>query len=259
MSLADEYRQQSRWRDWPRLFAALPDCAGRRVYDLGCAIGDQSAELAARGARVIGIDSNAELLAAARARNVPCAEFIAADLRALPGDLPAADGIWCSFATAYFVDLTPVLSAWSQFLAPGGWIALTEIDDLFAHEPLGAATWALLDGYVAESLRTRRYDFKMGSKLADSLTAAGFSVEHACEVADREFAFRGPAEPDVVDAWRRRFERMPVLRAFCGADAARVRDEFLACLAHPDHRSLGSVRFCLATTGGSREARHGGR
>ena len=54
------------------------------MLDLGCAVGDLAAELAARGARVIGMDLNEELLAEARARGLPGARFDLGDLRALP-------------------------------------------------------------------------------------------------------------------------------------------------------------------------------
>ena len=45
------------------------------MLDLGCAVGDQSAELEARGATVIGIDLNEELLREAQLRHLPNAEF----------------------------------------------------------------------------------------------------------------------------------------------------------------------------------------
>lgn len=152
----------SPWRDWSTALAALPPLAGELVLDLGCGVGDQAAELLARGARVIGFDANEELLDAARARTLEGAEFHGADLRALPElDRPAA-GLWCSFASAYFVELAPVLQGWARALRPGGWIALTEIDDLFAHEPLGARTRELLEAYAQEAVRERRYDFRMG-------------------------------------------------------------------------------------------------
>ena len=36
MSLAEEYRRQAAWRDWPRIFEALPPLRGLTVLDLGC-------------------------------------------------------------------------------------------------------------------------------------------------------------------------------------------------------------------------------
>jgi 2-polyprenyl-3-methyl-5-hydroxy-6-metoxy-1,4-benzoquinol methylase len=66
MSLAEEYRRQLAWRSWAIILDALPLLPGHKVLDLGCAVGDQAAELAARGARVLGVDLDEELLQAAR-------------------------------------------------------------------------------------------------------------------------------------------------------------------------------------------------
>src|SRR5262245_37712030 len=110
MSLSEEYRRQLEWRDWPRVFEELPPLRGRTVLDLGCGVGDQAAELVKRGARVLGIDANDELLREARSRRLPGAEFRLADLRALPDLGLAADWIWSSFAAAYFPDLPTALA-----------------------------------------------------------------------------------------------------------------------------------------------------
>jgi SAM-dependent methyltransferase len=247
MSLADEYRRQRAWRDWVTAFGALPDLRGRLVLDLGCGPGDLAAELVARGARVIGVDGHEELLAAARANGLAGAEFRRHDLATLPDLGVVADGIWCSFATAYFTELTPVLAAWARHLRPGGWIALTEIDDMFGHEPVAARTRELLAGYAGDAFAARRYDFRMGRKLRGHLERAGFTVAAERTLADAELAFDGPAPPDVLAAWRARLERMTLLRAHCGAEWDAVREDILACLARPDHRATATVVFCLAS------------
>ncbi|NOT31544.1 MAG: hypothetical protein HOP15_13940 [Planctomycetes bacterium] len=56
----------------------------------------------------------------------------------------------------------------------------------------------------------------------------------------------GPAPPEVLAAWRNRLERMPLLRSACGAGFERLRDDFLGCLARPEHRASARVVFCLA-------------
>jgi 2-polyprenyl-3-methyl-5-hydroxy-6-metoxy-1,4-benzoquinol methylase len=137
MTLSDEYLRQLGFRPWAKVMDSLPPLHGKTVLDLGCAVGDQAALLAARGARVIGIDGNPELLETARSRGIPSAEFRHGYLHALDETEPA-DGIWCSFAVAYFTDFAPILGVWKQRLKPGGWIALTEIDELFGHEPVNA-------------------------------------------------------------------------------------------------------------------------
>jgi len=245
MELAAEYRRQFDWRAWPEIFATLPPLRDRTVLDLGCGPGDQAAELTARGARVIGIDANAEFIAAAQARGLPNAEFQLGDLRALRPDL-AADGIWSSFAAAYFPDLPATLARWGERLRPGGFVALTEIDDLFAHEPLSAGTSELFAAYTSAALAAGWYDFQMGRKLARHLTASGFEVTKALVLGDQELAFDGPALPAVLDAWRRRFDRMAGLRQYCGPAFEGVRDEFLACLALHTHRAHARVHCAVA-------------
>jgi len=85
MSLADEYKRQARWRNWEPVLRLLPLRAGERVLDIGCALGDQSAMLAARGAQVVGVDANAELLAQADRRAIPGASFVQADAADVSG------------------------------------------------------------------------------------------------------------------------------------------------------------------------------
>jgi trans-aconitate methyltransferase len=75
---------------------------------------------------VIGIDLNEELLREARSQGLPGAEFRLADLRTWREPGLAADGIWSSFAAAYFIDFPVVLAGWASHLRPGGWMAITE-------------------------------------------------------------------------------------------------------------------------------------
>ena len=245
MSLADDYNRQFGWRSWTTVFDALPRLAGQTILDLGCAVGDQAALLAQRGAHVIGIDGNAELLAVAKSRGIANAEFREGDVRTPNLDRPV-HGIWSSFTAAYLLDLPDVLADWRTDLQPGGWIALTEVDNLFGHEPLGARSASLLEDYAQDSLEQGRYDFHTGRKLAGHLERAGFKISRELTLEDRELAFEGPASADILEAWGLRFDRMKLLQDFCGADFAHVRDEFLRCLEQPEHHSLAKVRCCIA-------------
>lgn len=248
MTIVDNYRSQWKWRSWPTVFDALPDVSGTTVLDLGCGIGDQAAELVGRGARVIGFDLNDELLEAARARRIPNAEFTRADLRALPDPKVLADGLWCSFTAAYFTDLASVLPQWCKHLRPGAWVALTEVDDLFGHAPLSGRANDVFRGYRRQALAAGRYDFRMGRKLREYAERAGLRVTGSFTVPDMELSFDGPARPEVVLAWRNRLEGMRLLQDFCGDDFAEVRDEFLAAISHPDHRSAAKVCCVVAIT-----------
>jgi SAM-dependent methyltransferase len=245
LDLHEEYKRQYQWRPWSRIFDMLPPLSGRTVLDLGCAVGDQSAQLAARGAAVIGVDANGDLLSDARSRALSGAEFLVADLAELDLDR-TVDGIWCSFTAAYFPDLPPVLAAWRRHLKPGGWIALTEVDDLFGHEPMAPQTRSVLEAFAASALTAGRYDFHMGRKLRRHLERSGFVVREELKLEDRELAFGGAASSEVMDAWTTRFDRMRLLRDFCGSRFVSVRDEFLSCLARTEHQSRAQVYCCLA-------------
>lgn len=247
MNLVDEYQRQFVWRAWPVIFDALPPLAGKAVLDIGCGIGDQAAELAVRGARVFGVDNNEELIRAAQARGLAESEFRVADLRELPDFGVRFDGLWCSFVAAYFPDLPAVLALWGRQLKPGGWLALTEIDNLFGHEPLSTGTKAKMQAYAHDAFAAGRYDFHMGHKLREHLVGSGFVVTQELTLGDEELSFDGPALREVFEAWQARFARMKLLHAFCGDEYPRIRDEFLSCLTRADHRSRAKVICCIAT------------
>src|SRR6187402_502180 len=142
MDLASQYESQYRWRSWQQAYELLPPLVNARVLDLGCAIGDQSRDLALRGAQVLGIDANAELIAHARSRGIAGATLEVGDIRTPIVD-GLYDGIWASFVAAYFSRLPEVLAHWRTLLKPGGWIALTEVAAMFEHSPLPEASRTL--------------------------------------------------------------------------------------------------------------------
>lgn len=216
------------------------------VLDLGCGVGDQAAELVARGARVIGYDANEELVRAAQARTLPSAEFRVGDLREYLYLDAQVDGIWCSFTAAFFPDLPKVLERWGEYLKPDGWLVVTEVDDLFGHKPLATEIRTFLNTYSESALTAGRYDFHMGHKLETHLQQAGFIVSKTLILADQELSFDGRGQPEVLKAWHNRFARMAQLRRFCGEKAQIVEDEFMACLGRDDHRSLAKVYCCFA-------------
>lgn len=246
MSLVDEYKNQYQWRSWDTIYALLPDLAGQTVLDLGCGAGNQAVDFTERGARVIGVDLNDDLLKEAQSRCPKRARFIKADFRKLPNLNEKIDGVWSGFSTAYLNDLVSVLESWNRQIKVGGWIALTEIDNLFGHEPLSEATQSLLEGYCKVAYEKGRYDFYMGRKLEKGLHKSGFSNIQTLTLNDLEFSFFGPASQGVVSAWEKRFDRMTLLREFCGPKFEHLKNEFLDCLDKEEHRSLCKVYCCIA-------------
>ena len=247
MSLVAEYQRQFRWRPWNLIFEEVPLERGQTIFDLGCGVGDQARELAYRGCRVIGLDGNQELIDAAMIDNALNCKFLTCDLRNPPKLGVMADGIWCSFTAAYLTNLTEFLTTWSQFLRDGGWIAITEIENLFGHQPLSPRTRLLLQDFSDDARAAGRYDFNMGGKPESYLAQAGFAMTRVLTLPDQELSFQGPATPDVLEAWRKRFQRLPGLRSFCASEFASVQEEFLSCLSRPDHVSTAKVIACIAT------------
>ena len=158
----------------------LPDVAGRHVLELACGAGLASAELAALGALLTGLDDSAEELEAARAR-VPNAVFIQANVRELPAELQRRrfDAVLGSAATP----ARQVAAA----LRPGGEFVLYD-----THPVLGC-----LDA----ALRWRESYFREGAlplgAIVTSVARAGFvvvSLDEAPAVERRRQDPRVPAE-----------------------------------------------------------------
>jgi SAM-dependent methyltransferase len=246
MSLLEQYHRQFPWRAWPQALALCPITRGQQVLDLGCGTGELSAELAARGVAVTGVDHDPQLLAAARTF-APDVHFEQQDLSELT--LPVGfDGIWCSFTAAYFVAFNATFARWCTFLKPDAWVCLIDIDDLLGHEPQSDATRDTIERFYGHAFEKRRYDFRAGRRLACALESQGFRVT-TTELPDRELAFDGPASPEVLEAWRARFARMGGLQSFFGKGFADFTDGFIRALESPQHRALCKVLCCVGRRG----------
>ena len=100
---------------------------GDTVVDLGCGTGDMCELAAAAGARVIGIDFAAGMLAGFRRRGIR-AGALRADAAALPLRSASATVITSAFALRNFVSIRDVLSEAARVLSPGGRLVILEVD-----------------------------------------------------------------------------------------------------------------------------------
>ncbi|SEP27962.1 methyltransferase domain-containing protein [Trujillonella endophytica] len=115
-----------RARPFADLLARVTVAGPRVVVDLGCGEGGATASLARRwpGARVTGVDSSAEMLAAAAAHAVPGrVSFVAGDVRGWRPDEPV-DVLVTNAVLHWVPGHADLLRRWAGGLAPGGQLAL---------------------------------------------------------------------------------------------------------------------------------------
>lgn len=250
MTLAEQYKNQLRWRNQAANIQKLPTESHLVILDLGCGIGGVSKLLAQKSQKVIGIDNNPELLQIAKnefsANNIT---YYLADLKNLHElHLPRADGIWSSFVASYFPDFKPVLASWVKLIKPGGWIAIQEMSGLFDHDPLSTGTKEIIKTYSNLQRNKNQYDFEMGSKLKSLLQKVGFEIIHEEILPDFELSFNGPATDDIKLAWENRFERMQMFQKYLGTKRFQsVKAEFINCLMDEKHTSNTRMYFYIAT------------
>lgn len=144
----------------------------QRVLELGCATGAMGAELARGGACVVGVDRAQAYLERARARGIPGARFVAADLDA-PGWEDLAGGPFDHVLACNLLhevgDPEALLRRAGALLAPGGHLHLTLQNPHSIHR-LVAVEMGLIDDERAISERGARYGTR-GMWDADELAA----------------------------------------------------------------------------------------
>jgi trans-aconitate 2-methyltransferase len=208
------------------------------VVDLGCGPGNLTRLLAARwpGARVRGLDSSAEMVAAAR-RDVPEVSFEVADLRDWAVSDDQADVVLSNATLQWLPDHLALLPALADRVRPGGWLAFqvpgnfeqpshTIRDELAGREPYAAHTRGVA---VPSSHEPEHY--------LDALIGCGLEVD-----AWETTYFHVLTGEDPVFTWVSGTGARPTLQALPDELRADFEDELRARLraAYPD-RGRGVV------------------
>ena len=249
MTLADEYTNQNIWRNWTSYIEMLPVKDTDIILDLGCGMGHVARLLSERVLKVISIDANLKLLdEAKRINSKDNIEYVNQNLRNINSSkIPLADGIWTSFAAAYFPDFSSVLKSWLKLLKPDGWIAIVEVNDLFAHFPIKISTRESFKKFYKEERIKNHHDYEMGSKLTKFLADEKLSIIIDEKKYDKELTFNGPANEQIYKAWENRLNRIMVLQEFFGKEKySDIKLEFLDCLAKENHACKTEVIFVVA-------------
>ncbi len=129
------YRQWSATYDEPRndlfdcdepiMHEILDKLPAGVALDAACGTGRYAAYLAARGHKVVGVDSSPDMLDRARAR-VPDGEFLLGDLRQLPLPDDTVDIVVSGLALAHVPALGPVMAELARVLRPGGHLVISD-------------------------------------------------------------------------------------------------------------------------------------
>jgi ubiquinone/menaquinone biosynthesis C-methylase UbiE len=164
-----------------QFFAAAGIGPGMRVLDLGSGPGDVAmlaAELVGATGRVVGIDSNPNLLATARSRAHAAGHvnltFVAGDLRelTLEEDFDAMVG---RLILCHLEDPAAVLRRMAGSLRPGGVAAFYEVD--FTVDPFSEPLVPLHQqacGWIKQACAKAGINIAMGRQLHQTFVAAGF-------------------------------------------------------------------------------------
>ncbi|RBY77866.1 trans-aconitate 2-methyltransferase [Blastococcus sp. TF02-09] len=196
------------------------------VVDLGCGDGSTTALLADRwpAARVTGVDSSPEMLAAAPAR--PGLEFRLGDVRDWRAREPV-DVLVCNAVLHWVPGHDRLLASWAEQLAPGGALAV-QVPGNFR-----APTHALLAALCRSPAWAQRLADVAPSPSAvleptgylDVLTGAGLTAD----VWETTYLHVLSGE-DPVLAWVRSTVLRPVLARLDGPAAAEFTAEYAAAL-----------------------------
>ena len=113
-----EARHSFVWKMAGSLIDLLQPAPGELIVDLGCGAGQLTAEIAGRGARVMGIDSAPSMVAQARA-NYPTLSFRLADATSF--NLPEkADAVFSNAVLHWVLDANAAAERIAAALKPGG-------------------------------------------------------------------------------------------------------------------------------------------
>jgi SAM-dependent methyltransferase len=197
-----------------------------RWLDLGCADGGYSAELLRRGAdEVVGVDTEADRVASATARNLQHASFRTGFGEDLPFPDGNFDGVFMNEVFEHVTDEQATLAQIYRVLRPGGHLVLISPNRWFPFEghgfkapffetgnPVPLVPW-LPKSLVGKWMRGRNY---WPRELTRLMRNAGFTIEYAGFIwpTFESYPWLPARFRDAYQARIRAFDEVPGLRRF---------------------------------------------
>jgi SAM-dependent methyltransferase len=155
------------------VFALLDPRPGERILDLGCGDGVLTKKIAEFGCKIVGVDSSAEFVAAAKKLGLDVIEMDAADLDFGPG----FDAVFSNAALHWMKNADRVIEGVARALRPKG---------RFVAEMGGHGCVKTIQSALIDELNRRGYDgqaanpwyFPAAEDYGARLVAAGFEVRY---------------------------------------------------------------------------------
>ena len=219
-----------RARPFTDLLARVAAREPRTVVDLGCGEGALTGSLAQRwpGARVTGVDSSPEMLAAAAAHAVPGrVTFTHGDAQGWQPDEPV-DVLVTNALLQWVPGHLDLLPQWVAALAPDGWLALQVPGNFGAPSHVLMREVAALPRFAGRLAGVLRGTESVG----EPLDYAAVLADAGCVVDAWETTYLHVLDPagehggDAVLAWVQGTGLRPVTDAL--ADDPRLREDFVA-------------------------------
>ncbi|MFJ5958593.1 trans-aconitate 2-methyltransferase [Paenarthrobacter sp. NPDC092416] len=210
----------------------------QKVVDLGCGPGNLTATLSVRWpeARVVGLDSSAEMLAKAesQAQQFPRLEFGLADIADWSPDQDT-DVVVTNAALQWVPGHQEMLGKWLRALKPGAWFALQVPGNFTSPSHTLMRTLAESGDWAAKLSGVLRHDGAVAGP-ADYLETM---LDAGCSADAWETTYQQVLQgPDPVLEWVRGTGLRPVLAALSPEDAAAFEEQYSALLrdAYPTTR-----------------------
>lgn len=248
MALKTEYENQQKYRKWNSIIDRLPINSGHVVAELGCGTGTFAEILSEKVKRIIAIDLNQNLLEVLQSKKIDNIVTIQNDISNLDYISEKVDGIFSSFAVAYFPNkMDEIFKNWFDKLKSGGWLAIIEIDDLLrGHTPLSKETTNKLTLFEEGIKNKNLYDFRAGRKILPKLKDLGMEILLEENLEDSELTSSGIVSDEIYTMWENRLNRLSFSKFFQNQEIELIKSDFLSLLKNSKHINQTKVKFIIA-------------